>query len=121
MLCFLVLNRVSCLSLFHYMILNACIQSIPFFTSGRKDDGSMFKAALLSGPPGVGKTTSASLVCFEKGFTYIELNASDTRNKRTLQETVKDALGICDIASIVKGQLSVCLSVCRLSSCLSSV
>jgi replication factor C subunit 1 len=73
---------------------------------GRKDGGSMFKAALLSGPPGVGKTTSASLVCQEKGFTYIELNASDTRNKSTLQETVKDALGIYDIASIVKGDHS---------------
>ena len=28
-----------------------------------KDDGSIFRAALLSGPPGVGKTTTATLVC----------------------------------------------------------
>ena len=30
---------------------------------GWNDDGTLLKAALLSGPPGVGKTTSATLVC----------------------------------------------------------
>ena len=37
-----------------------------------KDDGSIFRAALLSGPPGVGKTTTATLVCkVSYLFTYL--------------------------------------------------
>lgn len=38
-------------------------ETAKFGKFGSKDDGSGFKAALLSGPPGVGKTTTAALVC----------------------------------------------------------
>lgn len=59
----------------------------------KKDqDGSSLKAALLSGSPGVGKTTTATLVCEELGFTYIEMNASDTRSKKTLEEHIAQSL-----------------------------
>uniref|UniRef100_A0A183BZ21 AAA domain-containing protein n=1 Tax=Globodera pallida TaxID=36090 RepID=A0A183BZ21_GLOPA len=44
-------------------------------------DGATFKAALLSGPPGIGKTTCALLCCKELGLAYVEMNASDVRNK----------------------------------------
>ncbi|KAL9963269.1 hypothetical protein ACROYT_G032452 [Oculina patagonica] len=59
----------------------------------KKDqDGSSCKAALLSGSPGVGKTTTATLVCEELGFSYIEMNASDTRSKKTLEEHISQSL-----------------------------
>lgn len=54
--------------------------------------GSYFKAALLSGPPGVGKTTTAHLVCKELGFDVVEFNASDTRSKKLLHEEVSELL-----------------------------
>ena len=57
-----------------------------------QDDGAGYRAALLSGPPGVGKTTTATLVCKEAGFSFIELNASDNRSKRSLKEEVAEAL-----------------------------
>lgn len=54
----------------------------------KNDDGAAFKAVLLSGPPGVGKTTTATLVCQHLGYDTIEFNASDTRSKKLLQSEV---------------------------------
>ncbi|KAF3687642.1 Replication factor C subunit 1 A1-P145 Activator 1 140 kDa subunit [Channa argus] len=70
---------------------------------GGKDDGSGFKAALLSGPPGVGKTTTASLVCEELGFSYVEMNASCTRSKNSLKEVVAESLNNTSIENFYKG------------------
>lgn len=64
----------------------------PGFGKFAAEDGAGFRAALLSGPPGVGKTTSATLVCKELGYTYTELNASDTRSKKSLGEEVANLL-----------------------------
>ncbi|KAL3078183.1 hypothetical protein niasHS_012070 [Heterodera schachtii] len=47
-------------------------------------DGATFKAALLSGPPGIGKTTCALLCCKELGLAFVEMNASDVRNKAAI-------------------------------------
>uniref|UniRef100_I3JR07 Replication factor C subunit 1 n=1 Tax=Oreochromis niloticus TaxID=8128 RepID=I3JR07_ORENI len=70
---------------------------------GGKDDGSGFKAALLSGPPGVGKTTTAALVCEELGFSYVEMNASCTRSKNSLKEVVAESLNNTSIENFYKG------------------
>ncbi|KAL8207503.1 UNVERIFIED_CONTAM: replication factor C subunit 1 [Gekko kuhli] len=70
---------------------------------GGKDDGASFKAALLSGPPGVGKTTTASLVCEELGLSYVELNASDTRSKNSMKEVVAESLNNTSIKGFCSG------------------
>lgn len=51
---------------------------------GKKDDGSNFKACLISGPPGIGKTTAATIIAKECGYDILELNASDARNKASI-------------------------------------
>lgn len=49
---------------------------------GKKvNDANVKKAVLLSGTPGIGKTTSAKLVSQMLGFQAVEVNASDSRGK----------------------------------------
>ncbi|KAJ8321817.1 hypothetical protein KUTeg_000288 [Tegillarca granosa] len=68
-----------------------------------KDDGAGFKAALLSGPPGIGKTTTATIVCKEAGFSFVELNASSTRSKKSLKEVVAESLNNTTMVDFVVG------------------
>ncbi|XP_056136262.1 replication factor C subunit 1 [Lampris incognitus] len=77
----------------------------PKFTKsgGSKDNGSTFKAALLSGPPGVGKTTTAALVCEELGYSYVEMNASCTRSKNSLKEVVAESLNNTSVKNYYTG------------------
>ncbi|MCI4350892.1 MAG: AAA family ATPase [Thermoplasmata archaeon] len=44
-----------------------------------------FRAALLEGPPGVGKTTAALALAHEHGWSIVEMNASDARNQRAIE------------------------------------
>ncbi|EDO07774.1 Replication factor RFC1 C terminal domain family protein [Babesia bovis T2Bo] len=48
--------------------------------------GSLPACALLSGPPGVGKTTTAKIVAAECGYECVEFNASDLRNKSAVEK-----------------------------------
>ena len=46
------------------------------------------RAAIISGPPGIGKTSSIRVLTKNKGYRTFELNASDKRNKDTINNSV---------------------------------
>lgn len=50
------------------------------------------KPVLLSGPPGVGKSTAVYAVAKEFGYTIIEYNASDVRTRDRLREALAPTL-----------------------------
>ena len=70
--------------------------------------GRPLRQLRLSGSAEVGKSTSATLVCEELGFTYIEMNASDTRSKKTLEEHISQSLNNKTMDGFLTGcQISV--------------
>ncbi len=44
------------------------------------------RAALLEGPPGVGKTTAAVALAHDLGWGLVEMNASDARNRQAIEQ-----------------------------------
>ena len=61
-------------------------------SKGNASDPDSFRAVLISGPPGIGKTSAAHLVAKSLGFDIIERNASDVRSKSLLNANVKSIL-----------------------------
>lgn len=55
------------------------------FKKPGKSGTNIYRAMMITGPPGIGKTTSAHLCAQLAGFTPIELNASDARSKKLIE------------------------------------
>ncbi|TVY82690.1 Replication factor C subunit [Lachnellula suecica] len=51
-----------------------------------------YRAIMIHGPPGIGKTTAAHLAAKLSGYDILESNASDTRSKKMVESGVTESL-----------------------------
>jgi replication factor C large subunit len=70
---------------------NEVIEKVRKFLEDFSTKGSK-KAIVLHGPPGTGKTTIAHVIGRETNSEIFELNASDLRDKKRLEEVLKPAM-----------------------------
>ncbi|KAI4163119.1 MAG: hypothetical protein LQ342_003247 [Letrouitia transgressa] len=63
-----------------------------------RDGLGLYRAVIIHGPPGIGKTTAAHLVARLEGYDIVESNASDTRSKKLVETGLK---GVLDTTSLL--------------------
>ena len=68
------------------------------FKKPGKEGWGTFRAMILHGPPGIGKTTAAHLAAKLEGYDIRESNASDTRSKKLVETGLK---GVLDTTSLL--------------------
>ncbi|KFH48661.1 Replication factor C subunit-like protein [Hapsidospora chrysogenum ATCC 11550] len=61
------------------------------------------RAIILSGPPGIGKTTAAHLAAKLAGYDILESNASDTRSKKLVEAGVSDVMNNTSLLGFFAG------------------
>ena len=71
-------------------VVNKLIMWLRAWKPHRGAEGKL--SVLISGPPGVGKTTMVRLALRELNYESIELNASDARSARDLKEKYAESL-----------------------------
>lgn len=74
------------------------------FKKPGKDAMNIFRAVLISGPPGIGKTSAAHMVAKAEGYTPIELNASDVRSKKLIEASLTDTINNSSLDSWYNGK-----------------
>ena len=60
-----------------------------WFSRYLKNDNTIKRALIFTGPPGTSKTSLAHIILKENGFNIIEFNSSDVRNKTKISENIQ--------------------------------
>ena len=68
------------------------------FRKPGKDGSGVYRAVMIHGGPGIGKTTAAHLAAKLEGYDIVESNASDTRSKKLVETGLK---GVLDTTSLL--------------------
>lgn len=68
-----------------------------------KDGSGTYRAVMIHGPPGIGKTTAAHLVAKLQGYDVVESNASDTRSKKLVETGLKGVLSTTSLLGYFSG------------------
>ncbi|OCL10239.1 DNA replication factor C, large subunit [Glonium stellatum] len=73
------------------------------FKMAGPDGSGTFRAVIIYGPPGIGKTTAAHLVAKLEGYDVVESNASDTRSKKLVESSLKGVLSTTSLLGYFAG------------------
>lgn len=73
--------------------------------NGEEEEGEFAhrKILMLTGPPGLGKTTLAHVCAQQAGYEVLEINASDERSRDVVKGRIRDAVGTENVKSISAG------------------
>ncbi|MCJ1250489.1 hypothetical protein MMC30_007717 [Trapelia coarctata] len=64
------------------------------------EERSHRKILLLTGPPGLGKTTLAHVCARQAGYEVVEINASDERSRDVVKGRIKDSVGTENVRGV---------------------
>lgn len=89
----------------------------PGFNAGSDEEKPHRKILLLTGPPGLGKTTLAHVCARQAGYEVMEINASDDRSRDVVKNRIRTSLGTESVKTVTNrkandGQRKVAKPAC---------